>query len=173
MPFVMSVRQFFNARDNALRLCVNNNEFLRDFAMHTPKIPEYDPCRKSVLDLSNRMIYGIGSGRRVHAERSIKHPKSERLPPIISPTGEPHVSGRELTFLDPSVSFDDEFSFSSLDLIKASITTNGKVCGKFKRDLKNSLDKLKAEKVENYTQCLRGIDNLKQELGIGWKPENP
>ena len=169
MPFSMSVREFFNARDDALRLCVNNNEFLRDFAKHTPKVPEYDPCRKSVLDLSNRLIFGVGSGRRVHAEGKVTHENIKGMRPLSDDNI--HVSGRELNFLDPSVSFDDVLSFSSLDLIKASIITSGKACGKFKRDLKQSFEKLKSEKVENYTQCLRGIDNLKRELGSGWKPE--
>lgn len=148
MAFTMSVRQFFDVRDNALRLC-SKSELLREFGRHTPRIPEYDPCRSAVMDLSSRLVYGVGFGRGA----------SE-----IKGSGKATQQGRELLFLDPSVNFDDIFSFSGLELIKHSIITNGKVCGKFKRDLKISLDKLKAEKIERYTQCLRGIDNLKQEL---------
>lgn len=162
MPFVMNVRQFFEARDSALRMC-SDIVLIRELGRHTPRIPESDPCRKSVLDLSNRLIFDVGSGRRVPVE---KMARGEELLPPLPRLIKPATSGRELNFLDPSVSFDDVLSFSSLELIKASITTNGKVCGKFKRDLKQSLDKLKDEKIEKYTQCLRGLDNLKQELEV-------
>ena len=149
MSFSMSVREFFDARDNALRQC-NPNEFLRDFGRNTPRVPEHNPCRASVLDLSNRMIYGVGLGKRT-SQRKKNTEKSMQ-------------EGRVLDFLDPSVDFNDKISFSGLDLVKASIITNGKVCGKFKRDLKQSFDKLKYDKIENHNQCLKGIDNLKHEF---------
>src|SRR3990167_7187882 len=115
MPFLMSVREFFDARDDALRLC-NPDGFLRDFGRNTPRVPEYDPCRSSVMDLSNRLIYGVGYGKMA-SQRKKNIEKTMQV-------------GRELDFLDPSVDFNDKLSFSSLELINASIITNGKVCGK-------------------------------------------
>lgn len=101
-------------------------------------------CRRAVSDLSHRLLFGVGSRRE--AFESGKH------------------IGRELMFLDPSIDFNDTFSFSNLEFIKQSINTHSKVCSPLKRDLKKSFEKLKEEKTENYLQCLQGIDKLKQSL---------
>lgn len=127
--YLMSVREFFNAKDMALAECNNENGIY---------------CRRAVSDLSHRMLFGVGSQKEVFESGK--------------------QAGKEIRFLDPSISFDNTFSFSSLELIKQAINTHSKVCSPLKRDLKNSLDKLKADKIENYTQCLQGIDKFKQSI---------